>query len=342
MKQLVLLNLDGSTLALLRSVTQALNVGMHAVGQRSQLLGLLQGSKASDTVVVIGLDALIPAQRHASRVVAQVRERMPTATIVLHAERKFTVDAHDQAWAKMCGADAIIPRITASRWQHAGEPLIALLDSENPSPAKRQQRVQPYVRAAQAIEAGDETLRNLAAVEAMGIDLAQLARRIGRSGGVDIRDRSYHLRSYSECFVASECADWIAKAANTSRPNAIAIGKALQSCGLIYHVAREQAFADEYYFFRVARLPEQFVISDFYTQVSSAVGFEHRDRTYLGTEYKHCFVGKEAIAWCLKHRMTLNEAMSAGQRLIDLSIASHVVNEHPLKDDALFYRFHSA
>jgi hypothetical protein len=37
---------------------------------------------------------------------------------------------------------------------------------------------------------------------------------------------------------------------------------------------------------------------------------------------------------------TVNEALSIGQRLIDLSLAHHVVDEHPFKNEKLFYRFY--
>jgi Domain found in Dishevelled, Egl-10, and Pleckstrin (DEP) len=326
----------------MRSLAGAANINLSVASSLPQLIAQLNMPANETAIVVLGLDALIQSQRSAKRAVIKVREKLPNATVILHTERKHLIDAHDQRWAKMCGANDIVAKITATRWSHTGDELMNYLETDETQRARMRHRIMPYVRAAQQLETKDEATRVIAQGEALGFDLIDLARRLGRSGGVDIRDRSYHLRSFPECFVASEAVDWITQALKVTRADAQLLGRAMQDCGLIYHVAREQAFADAYLFFRVARLPETLVIADFVAQVSATTGFERRDRTYLGTEYKHCFIGKEALAWCRAHRMNVNEAMSAGQRLIDLSIVSHVANEHPLKDDGLFYRFHDA
>ncbi len=342
MKNVLLLSLDSTVLSLLRSIAGVAHFELSVATSPSELIAQLTMPANDDCIVVLGLDAIGQSQRSAARVVAKVREKVPTAKIVLHAERRLLLDAYDRTWAKMCGADGIVAKISATRWSQTGDDLFNYLDVDEALRTRTRQRIAPYLRAAQQLESKDETTSLVAASEALGFDLADIAKRLGRSGGVDIRDRSYHLRSFPDCFVASEAVDWLAKALKVSRADAALVGRALQACGLIYHVAREQTFGDEYLFFRVARLPDKFVIADFLAQASGATGFELRDRTYLGTEYKHCFIGKEALAWCRAHRMSMNEAMTAGQRLIDLSIVSHVVDEHPLKDDALFYRFHSA
>jgi Domain found in Dishevelled, Egl-10, and Pleckstrin (DEP) len=342
MKKLVLLAQEQTTHALLRSIAGVAGVDLIVTASLNQTIDTLTMSANEGCLVVLGLDALIESQRGAARAITKVREKLPSATIVLHAERKWLIDSYDSAWAQMCGADAIVAKISATRWQHTGENLLRLIEPDESAFARIRQRSMPYLRAAQQLEARNEPLKLVAAIEALGIDLASVARRMGRSGGVDIRDRSYHLRSYPECFVDSEAADWLGKAFGVSGADAVQIGRAMQACGLIYHVAREQSFDNQYFFFRVASLPSSFVIADFVAQTTSSAGFEQRDRAYLGTEYPRCFVGKEAIAWCRQHRLSPNEAMSATQRLIDLSIVSHVFNEHPMKDDALFYRFHAA
>lgn len=342
MRKVIYFGLDDSASALLRSLASAMQFDLRVVSQWSELKALLASVSREPAVVMLELTALIPAQRSAQTAVSQLREIAPATKIALSADRRTNLDEFDREWAKMCGADVLLPKISAFRWRWIG-PVLARLFSEEDSAANRLlQRATPFIRAATQLDSADSALQTLDAVEGYGVDLAALAVRLGRSGGVSIRDRTYHLRNYPECFVASEAVTWIEQALNVSRQSAVKVGEAMQTAGLIYHVAREQTFADAYFFFRVSRLPQQFVIADFYAKVRSAVGFESRDRSFHGTEYKQCFVGKEAIAWCLSHRMSLNEAMSAGQRLIDLSMVSHVVNEHPMKDDGLFYRFHSA
>ncbi len=342
MKHLVVLTQDQTTQALLRSIAGVISVDLTIAATLASAIEALSHRANEQSIVVIGLDALIGSQRSASRAIAKVRERLPNSMVLLHAERKWLIDVHDEAWARMSGADAIMPKLTATRWQQTGETLLRLIEPDDALRGKHRQRIAPYLRAAQQLESRNETLKTVAAAEALSINLLDVARRMGRSGGVAITDRSYRLRSYPECFIATDAVDWLAKAFGVSTHDAVHIGKAIQACGLIYHVAREQAFDSAYFFFRVSSLPNSFVISDFVAQVSAASGFDQRTRSYLGGEYPNCFVGKDAIAWCRDHRLSLNEAMTATQRLLDLSIVSHVVNDHPMKDDAFFYRFHAA
>lgn len=342
MKHLIALTQDQDTQALLRSIASVINVRLDITSSLANTIDSLSIGSKESCIVLIGLEALKESQRSVTRAIAKLRERAPNACIVLHAERRWLIDKCDEAWARMCGANDIVARITATRWTKSGDTLLLHLEPDESSRLKIRQRIGPYLRAAQQIELRQEALKQVAAAEAMGLDLAALAKHMGRSGGVDIQDRTYRLRTYPECFVASEGAAWLARAVNSSSAVAIEVGRAIQTCGLIYHVAREQDFDDAYYFFRVASLPESFVIADFHAQVSTRAGFEQRDRTYLGSAYPNCFVGKEAIAWCRSRRLTLNEAMTATQRLMDLSIASHVTGDHAMKDEALFYRFHAA
>jgi hypothetical protein len=341
MKHLIVLTQDPSTQSLLRSIASASGIELSVTASLVQLIEALPMTANEPCAVLLGLDALIGSGRSAKRAVAKIRERLANVTVILHAERKCLIDKFDTAWARMCGADSIVAKLSASRWPLTGEALLRHIESDDETLAKIQHRVAPFIRAAQPLELQNERLKNVAAVEARGIDLAATARRMGRSGGVDIRNRSYHLKNYPECFVASDAVAWLSKAFNVTPSIAIDMGRALQACGLIYHVAREQNFDREYHFYRVAALPESFVVADFVTQVTAGSGFDRRARSYHGIEYPNCFVGKDAIAWCCDRRLTLNEAMTAAQRLVELSIVSHVVDEHPIKDDHFFYRFHS-
>ena len=140
--------------------------------------------------------------------------------------------------------------------------------------------------------------------------------------------------------MASESIVWLERVLRIDREKAIAIGLALQAAGLIYHVAREQIFDYGNYYFRVAQLPPRWTLDRFYSLVRSDAGFSVADRTSRGTAYASCFVGSEAVDWMLVQNYTLNQAMSCGQRLLDVSLAHHVLDEHPFKNDKLFYRFY--
>lgn len=72
--------------------------------------------------------------------------------------------------------------------------------------------------------------------------------------GVPIEKRTYHLRSYPACFVASEFVTWISKIGiEMPRVDAVKIGQLLVDTGHMRHVVdREKPFSDDYLFFRFA------------------------------------------------------------------------------------------
>ena len=56
--------------------------------------------------------------------------------------------------------------------------------------------------------------------------------------------------------------------------------------------------------------------------------------------YPNCFVGNEAVSW-LSDRLKISreEAIEVGQRLIDENWIHHVTHEQPFQDGNFFYRF---
>jgi hypothetical protein len=77
-----------------------------------------------------------------------------------------------------------------------GERLLSELIGDRDTVDAAMRRITPYVRAAAQTTSGGAQARVIAAAEADGIDLAALAFRMQRSGGVNIADRSYLLRVY--------------------------------------------------------------------------------------------------------------------------------------------------
>ncbi len=70
-------------------------------------------------------------------------------------------------------------------------------------------------------------------------------------------------------------------------------------------------------------------------------GLEIKDRHYRINLYPRCFVGSEAVEWLMQtQNCTREEAISIGQLLVDRDIIHHVVDEHPFRDENLFYRFY--
>jgi potassium efflux system protein len=71
-------------------------------------------------------------------------------------------------------------------------------------------------------------------------------------------------------------------------------------------------------------------------------GVTIKDRRYHFRVYHSCFVGSEAVDWMVKefNLKNRNDAVLLGQLLGKRGAFHHVVNEHPFKDDFLFYRFY--
>jgi len=339
--KILLLSSDPTTLALVRASSDAFECTLDAFADATDLKRKLEKpTDAMPVKVVFDLAALADSGVRVANACTRVRQHFPAAKIGLIASATHHIDEPTKLWANEAGADVIVAQINPWRWAATGERLFATLLEDPDAVAAASRRVGPYLRAAARINTANVNARLVADAEADGIDLAALAFRMQRSGGVEISDRRYRLRIYPECFVASEGVTWLERALRIPRAKAVAIGQALQAAGLIYHVAREQTFADEDLFFRVAQIPSSWVIERFYSLVRSEAGFAVEDRSYLGTRYTKTFVGSEAVDWMQAQGYTLNQAMSVGQRLIDLSIVHHVADEHPFKNEKLFYRFY--
>jgi hypothetical protein len=323
--------------ALLRAIVGVTKWTLHFSGQWAQTRQQIAIEKPA--LVVLDLQAIAAARVPAAVAVSEVRGIAGAAKVVLMASRAAYIDDVDRAWAQSCGADALIADLCALRWDSTGGVVHAMLNTDEALLDGEQKRITPYITAAKRAERHQEAAQLIASTEAAGIDLRALAVRMGHSGGVEIKNRSYRLHGYPECFIASEGAEWIAKALKVPKDISVAVGRAMQAAGLIYHVAREQTFADEYLFFRVARLPAQFVLSDFISQITGVRGWAREDRTHMGTVYPQCFIGSEAVEKMIESGFTENEAMSVGQRCVNLSLISHVLEEHPFQNGKFFYRF---
>ena len=341
MIKILLLSSDPITLALMRASSDAFECTLDAFADATDLKRKLE--KPTDDIpikVVFDLAALAQAGLRLANACTQVRQHFPTAKIGLIASATHHIDEPAKVWAEEAGADVIVGQINPWRWAATGERLFTALLEDDEAVAAASRRVGPYLRAAGRTDMTNVNARSVADAEADGINLPALAFRMQRSGGADIADRRYRLRIYAECFVASEGVTWIERALRVPREKAVAVGQALQAAGLIYHVAREQTFADEELFFRVAQIPANWTIERFYSLIRSEAGFAVADRSYMGSKYTKTFVGSQAVEWIQAQGHTLNEALSMGQRLIDLSIAHHVTDEHPFKNEKLYYRFY--
>lgn len=344
MVRLLLLSNDPTTLALVRAASDAFESTLDAFGDATDLKRKLNKQTDADSLIVmLDLASVALAGLRIANLCAHVKQADATAKIGLIASDTHHIVAAVDEWAMQAGADIIVGQISASRWTATGERLLNALLNGDERVAAASRRVKPYLRVAMhatGASTGNLQARLIGEAEADGIDLTALAFRMQRSGGVKIADRRYRLRIYPECFVADEGVTWLTRGLSVTKEKAIAIGQALQATGLIYHVAREQPFSDESLFFRVAQIPPRWDVEAFYALARSSAGFDVTDRSYRGTLHPRCFVGSQAVEWMQAQGSTVNEALSMGQQLVDLSLIHHVHNEHPFKNENLFYRFY--
>lgn len=157
---------------------------------------------------------------------------------------------------------------------------------------------------------------------------------------LDIRDRSYHLKRYPLCFLGTEAVQWMRSHFQLDSPQVVEVGQALQSLGLLYHVAHEQVFADDALFFRLrapAQLPNVNLGLVLQTLRDRLVVV---DRSYLGKDYPSCWIGQEAVdVLCAKRNITRHESQLILHRLMQFGYFEHVVREHGFIDGNFFYRF---
>lgn len=69
-------------------------------------------------------------------------------------------------------------------------------------------------------------------------------------------------------------------------------------------------------------------------------GVEIKTRRYKLKLYQRCFLGTEAIDWIVsKTKLSREDAVVIGQKMIEKGIFHHVLDDHKFKDEDLFYRF---
>lgn len=340
MLRLLLLSDNPVTLALMRASMDALKGTLDAFDDAADLQRKLNKDTGGMPLgVVLDLARLGARGVRLANACTRVRQTTPAASVAVIASACEWLHPVVATWAREAGAAHAFARITPWRWAATGEALLAALTGSTEGASAMSRRIAPYLRAA-AQTGGGRAAQRIAAAEAAGIDLGALAFRMQRSGGVAIADRSQLLRSHPECFEADEAIVWLERALRVDRERAIAIGQALQAADLIYHIDRAAEFGPGSGYFRVAQLPPAWSLEDFYAVIRSEAGFRVADRSVRGTRHERCFLGNEAVDWMLAQHYTLNHALTAGQRMLDASLAHHVRDEHPFRNEKTPYRFY--
>lgn len=155
-----------------------------------------------------------------------------------------------------------------------------------------------------------------------------------------IADRTYHLKKYAQCFVASEAVQKLALVFKLSPTQAVEVGQALGALGLLFHVEHKHAFTDAELFFRLAHSREADAIDPW--QVLDLLQRELvlADRSYLGTVYRQCWVGSEAVdVLSARYALPRHVAHLVLHRLMQFGVFAHVVKKQLFIDGKFFYAF---
>ena len=82
-------------------------------------------------------------------------------------------------------------------------------------------------------------------------------------------------------------------------------------------------------------------LKDLTRRIKQIVDIQDRTYGFPSKRYQKCFVGSEAVAQMIKEGIALDaeDAVRIGNMMLNAEVFHHVLDEHPFKDEKLFYRF---
>lgn len=300
---------------------------------------------APPPLIVVDLAVLAQLATSVGAFCAWKRAHCSAAPLVLYCSALYTVRANERAWAQGHGALDLVGDCAGWLGRASAAPalqqLLAALDVANCDEAK----LSKALDALPATQRAQVTAKSpLGVFDRLAIRPEELVAAMRGRGGPQVGSRRYRLKTYEECFVGSAAVDWISRKTSLDREQAVQAGQALLELGHIYHVVRAQPFIDGPFFYRFsahsARLND-IDLQALLTRFRSAAGVPIRDRKFHAITYPACFTGSTAVSWLRKeYALSHNEAMTLGQRLLDLFIVHHVADEHGFREGNFFYRFY--
>lgn len=282
-------------------------------------------------------------------VAAFLGARFPGMALFVRLPERTGISPGEQAWARHVGIASLLPGSSAAAWQESLAPVLErMVEAVGRSPIDRT-KLEAWIN--EALRTGAEprpgpvkdTYADAFELERKGVAGGRLAEVMQAPGGVPVADRTWHGKPYRACFVASDAVDWLVERQGLARPLAVKACTFLWRTGRIHHVLRQAAFADEHLYFRFSGRRSELERVDL---VQAAAGMRGRggvaiaERTYLAKVYPRCFVGEDAVRWLMgRYGLPLGAAETIGQRLLDLGVFHHVVDEHGFVESKFFYRF---
>lgn len=167
-----------------------------------------------------------------------------------------------------------------------------------------------------------------------------------------IRDRRYHLRMYSCCFVGRDLVDWLIKNGDAnSRGGAIQCMNILLENSIIHHVCDDHQFKDEMLFYRFRRDDDTVVSNpdlamiyrgcDIYYRAKNEDCQLIKSRPCHDFVHRNCFTGRELVDWLIQNGEVSDrgQGLILGRELLDQGIIKHVTDEFHFRDENIFYQF---
>lgn len=163
-------------------------------------------------------------------------------------------------------------------------------------------------------------------------------------GGLDIRDRMFHLRTYKACFVGREAVDWMVQHAQMTRAEAVLQGRRLIALGLMTHVVNEHDFEDAELFYQLATptdasLASSSAPSELRARLLTHDGLKLSRHTRGLVRHDACATGRSVVRWIMTtYGVSRQTARQWALQLMREGVIRHVYDDRPFTDDRTLYR----
>ena len=185
-----------------------------------------------------------------------------------------------------------------------------------------------------------------ASPDRLDAETERLWQRLRAPGTLDVRDRTFRLKTYRHCFVGREAVDWLVRHERMERPQAVRACRRLLALGLVRHVLDEHDFEDGELYYRMADLPAQTygatpACAEFSTHIRGIDGPLARDHSRGWLTHRQCCTGREIVDWTVAaYRVSRETATAWATDLMRQGALRHVFDDKPFSDGNALFRLH--